>query len=219
MFSAKKIKFFSEGIISAMFAVLGLILATPQTKANTILGFSRVLNASGSSEVSSQLSVEAVYIGGGQVRFDIKGTGVTTSRIRSFDFNDDDILPFSDRPTSEVTNNGTSFKDNGGLISPQNLLAGDNTGFSATSGLRTEGITSSLWAGRSFQDTVDAMNNENLRVGLNIQSIGAVDGSAAFVSGMGSGAQAPEPNSLALLSLGLAALALRVHQHKRKNKK
>jgi hypothetical protein len=64
----------------------------------------------------------------------------------------------------------------------------------------------SLQTGMTYQDVVNALNSEDLRIGIHVQGF-ANGGSESFINDPGAPAPVPEPSTLALVGAGMIGIA------------
>ncbi|WP_026602901.1 VPLPA-CTERM sorting domain-containing protein [Methylomonas sp. 11b] len=221
-------------VLSKSFVAAGvLLLSSTQVFASPIsLDFTRVTNNS-SQNVASQLSVE-VYnsadaltflnqsIGATDVLFTFKNAVGIASNIAEIYFDDSNFLLSQYAPFLQL--GGTT--DFGTTLNPSNLPGGNTIGFVATSGFGADvnpgnpnkginasndllGIRIALQTGVSFLDLAHGLQDEALRIGLHVRSIGTDGDSDSFVSdgdtagGGGLGSPVPLPAAAWMFLTGL----------------
>ncbi len=182
--------------------------------------FSKITD-NGPVNVASQFTMDVTDYGSGKVLFSFQNSGPIASSITGVYFDDGTLLGLSgliDKNDGVGGNPGVDFSPGG---SPPNLPAGMSItpSFQTTpsflanseSPVAPNGINPGEWlgviftlqSGKTFNDTVSALNNQDLRVGLHVQAIG--NGySDSFVSTVGS---VPDGASTLVL-LGLATLGV-----------
>ena len=213
-------------IIGSLILGSCLVLMTSQASAVTV-GFTKITN-NGNTNVASQLSVDVTAGASGTVNFKFfNNVNVgTASSITDIYFDDGTLLAIA------------SITDSGGGVafaapaSPGNLPGGNNAspafvttaGFSADSDapVSANGVNAAtewvkinftLQGGQTFADTIAALTNGNLRIGLHVQAIGATNGSDSFVN-----KPVPEPTTLLLSAIGLAGVVGYTLRRQRKAK-
>jgi hypothetical protein len=163
----------------------------------------------------------------GQLLVDVTGTATTASfyftnnvgiasSITDVYFDDGTLLGISAITSSA----GVAFDT---PATPGDLPGGNDVGFSTTAGFSADSdapivengvntatewlqITFNLINGKSIDDTLAALNDGSLRIGMHVQGIGAAGGSDGYVNN-GSSTPVPEPGTMMLLGSGLVGLA------------
>jgi len=192
------------------------LLMTGQVQATLInygsYGFENIThNDTGNATIGeNQLLVDilAESILANQVVFKFDNIGSEDSSITDVYFDDGTLLGTA---SIDNSNPGVSFSQN---ASPGNLPGGNDinppfvaiAGFTADSDSpiqlmgvnpgETVSIIFDLQSGGTVQDVIDEINNDELRIGLHVQSF-ATGGSESFVH-----AHIPEPATLTMLGLG-----------------
>jgi len=194
--------------------LLGFILAT-SAQAMTY-GFTCITNtvAADCATGETQLAVEALDIGGGQVRFNFTNTGSNNSSIADVYFDDGSLLSIA------TIINDPGFVEFSQFATPQNLPGANlisppfvtTTGFSADSNPPVQpmgvnpgealGIIFDLDTGKTYANVLNDLGTGALRVGIHVQGY-SDGGSESFVNIV------PEPGSVFLIGLGLLGLATR----------
>jgi len=223
-------------LLSKSFVAAGvLLISSTQVFASPIsLGFTRVTSNS-SQNVASQLSVEVFNqadafsilnqsIGANDVIFTFKNAVGTASNIAEIYFDDSNFLLSQYAPFLQL--GGTT--DFGNTLNPSDLPAGNTLAnpFVATSGFGADvnpgnpnkginasndllGIRIALQTGVSFLDLGRGLQDDLLRIGLHVRSIGADGKSDSFVSsgdtagGGGLGSPVPLPAAAWMFLSGL----------------
>jgi hypothetical protein len=198
--------------IMVVVAVLAC-LALPLTAQAVSFGFYKITN-NGNVDVSNQLSVEVTNPGLGQASFTFYNAVGITSSITDIYFDDGTLLGIASINVSGIE---VGFED---PAIPENLPGGNSIsppfettrGFSADSDspIMEQGvnaasewvtITFNLINDKTYGDTIAALDNGDLRIGLHVQAIGTTGGSDSYVN------KVPEPTTLLLLGLGLIGIA------------
>ncbi|QSB01518.1 VPLPA-CTERM sorting domain-containing protein [Methylomonas sp. EFPC1] len=221
-------------VLSKSFLAAGaLLLSSAQVFASPIsLDFTRVTNNS-SQNVASQFSVNVFNqadafsilnqsIGATDVLFTFKNAVGIASNIAEIYFDDSNFLLSQYAPFLNL--GGTT--DFGTTLNPSNLPSGNTIGFVATSGFGADvnpgnpnnginasndllGIRIALQTGVSFLDLGRGLQDDLLRIGLHVRSIGADGESDSFVSngetagGGGLGSPVPLPAAAWMFLTGL----------------
>lgn len=203
-------KFISKSVPCVLAVAVMAFAATAQ--ADMVYSFTQLTN-NGAPDVSGQLKVTVSDAGPGKVDFKFTNEGPVQSSITGIYFDDGSLLGISDVTSSA----GVSFSQGG---APPNLPGGNlaspafqtTAGFLATSdapvnpnGIHNTGnqfatIHFDLLPGMSFNDTIAALADGSLRIGLHIQ--GFADGRSESYINNGNGV-IPAPGALLLVGIGL----------------
>ena len=197
--------------------VAALALFVQQARAD-LIGFEKLTN-NGNIDVSSQLSVDVTDAGGGQVNFKFLNNVGIDSSITDIYFDDGTLLGVASIFDS---GGGVAFSED---ATPPNLPGGNGADpdFDATFSADSDppaapnGVDSaSEWVtirfnlinGKTFADTLAALDDGDLRIGLHVQSIndaGGQGGSDSYINGDPGGPNVPTPGAalLGLIGLGL----------------
>jgi hypothetical protein len=205
---------------------VGLLMMARPAAALTI-GFVKLTN-SGNTDVASQLFVEITDATlappndePAKVAFKFTNNVGTASSITDIYFADGTLLGIS---TIADSGAGVAFAapaspgnlPGGNLASPpfvttQNFSLDSNSG---PPGVSANGVNAaSEWVtvtfdlinGKTFADTVAALNDGSLRIGLHVQSIGVTSGSDSYINTVPDGGLTISLLGMALAGLGLAA--------------
>jgi hypothetical protein len=197
---------------------------------------------------SSQFSVNVTDAGSNQVLFTFTNAGPGASSLTDVYFDDGTLLGIA----SVLDGAGTNFEQG---AAPPDLSGGNGVnpnfattaGFSADSEPPTEsnganpgesfGIKFNLLAGKTFADTITALNSGiactaldpaaggncdgTLRIGIRVQAFANGGGESFIVNSGGregpiGGQEVPEPASILLLSSGLAIVGAKVRSRNKK---
>ncbi len=207
--------------------ILGLVVVLSASLSSSpcfadMFGFYRI-TSNGNTDVASQLTVNVTDPGTtGQVLFTFKNTGPVQSSITDVYFDDGTLLGIA----SITQSAGVAF---GKPAVPAELPSANSAappfvttaGFSADSdspimanGVNSDptgewlGITFDLINGKTFADTLAALDSGDLRIGLHIQSIGDTGGSDSYVND----GKVPLPGAVLLGMLGLGAAGLKLRR-------
>ncbi len=216
-------------LVLGLAALLSVALGSPAWAVT--FGFENITNnnATDAAIGEAQLFVDVTQgPGANQVLFTFSNTGPAASSITDVYFDDGTLLGIA-----EVINGpGVNFSQG---ASPPNLPGANNAsppfqttaGFLADSDPPTQpngvnpgeslGILFTLQGGQTLADTLNAIADGSLRIGIHVQGF-ASGGSESFVNtpnGNGNGGVIPEPSSLAIAGLGLLGLALKARRKKR----
>lgn len=170
-------------------------------------------------DLSGQLFLDVTENGYTQVDFKFTNIVGIASSVTDVYFDDGSLLGIA-----SITDSGedVAFSQN---ASPGNLPGGQDLDppFEATEGFTADSdppvshngvdsstewvtITFDLIEGKTFQDTIDAIADESLRVGIHVQAIGDNEGSDSY---LGNNTPVPEPTTAFLMVLGLGIVARR----------
>ncbi len=192
---------------------LCIVFSVPSANAS-LCDFFNITN-NGNEDLTGQLCVDVTAQGSSQVLFTFYNDVGIPSSITDIYF-DDNLGMLSDI-ANIVNSAGVSFSEG---ADPINLPGGHDydfkADFSADSNppIVKKGVNSSsesvsllfdLAAGHSYDDVMNAIMDDSLKIGLHIQSIGVIGGSDSYINLM------PLPGAilLGLLGLGTARMKLR----------
>lgn len=200
-----------RNIIKASF-LLSVVVAFSPAQAATF-GFGCITNtlSANCATGESQLFVDVIDAGAGQVLFTFSNIGSNASSIADVYFDDGTLLGIA---SIDNTSSGVSFSQG---ASPGNLPGGNMVGFAATAGFTADsnppvqpngvnpgeylGITFDLLSGVSYADTINALQSgTDLRIGIHVQGFGN-GGSESFVNTV-----IPVPAAVWLFGSGLLGL-------------
>ena len=177
---------------------------------------------------ATQLSVDVLNIGPGQVQFNFYNSGFANSSIADVYFDDGSLLGIASLIDADDGTGGDSGVDFSLGASPGNLPSANNASppFQTTSGFSADadppvqplGVNPGEWLGiifdlqgtQSYADVIAELTNGDLRIGLHVQGFGD-GGSESFVNN-----PVPVPAAVWLFGSGLTGL-VGVARRKRRN--
>jgi hypothetical protein len=176
--------------------------------------FFKITN-NGNPDVGAQLSVDVTDAGGGQVSFKFSNNVGTASSITDIYFDDGTLLGIATTSQSAgVVFNNPATPGNLPGANDANPDFETTSGFSADSdpsvapnGVNSHGewvdITFDLINGKTFSDTLAALSDGSLRIGLHVQAIGGDNGgSDSYVNNVPDGGTTAALLGLAMLGMG-----------------
>ncbi len=202
-------------------SLLGLValagLSAPTARAGTIFPLGTQITSNGNEYLGNQLSVELNDLGSGMVEFLARNaSGGISSAIQTFTL--DGIAGLYSSSTA-VLGAGTNMVlqssynlPGGNSISPQWVsdIALDRTG-GAANGINPgefAGIKFTLTGGATYTSLINAINAGTLRLGVHVQSIGALGGSDSYINGPSNPPAVPEPSAIISCVLGAGLMGL-----------
>jgi hypothetical protein len=210
-------------VILAVAAVMLLPLAASAM----IYDFEKITN-NGNPDVSKQLWVN-VTEAGDNVKFQFYNTVGTTSSITDIYFDDGTLLgiaSITDSGVGVVFDTPATPGDLPGrnLASPQfettaNFSVDSNNPIMAN-GVNTASewvaITFSLINGKTYADTLFALDSGDLRIGLHVQAIGLQGGSDSYINNPEGGVVPPVPLPAAFWLIGAGLVRLGFYSRRRR---
>jgi hypothetical protein len=199
-------------------AIAALAMAGSARADGITLGFVRLTN-NGNANVASQLTVQVAAVGTNQVSFTFFNAVGIASSITDIYFDDGTLLGLSGVTSSAGVNFNTpavpgNLPGGNTAAPPFETTAGwsaDSDSPVAPNGVNAAGewvtITFNLINGKNINDTIAALGNGDLRIGLHVQAIGATNGSDSYINTPGT--SVPDGGmTISLLGLALAGLGL-----------
>ena len=198
-------------IITASAAALLCLCVSAQATLTVTYGFERI-TANNSANAQVQLFVDVSEQGDSHILFHFRNTGPMPSSITDIYFDSGETGIFLTPIAAITSSDGVNFELG---AAPPNLPGGNSVGFNTTPGLSADsqsppgpnGVNpSDEWVAlvlnlaeeMTFSDTITALNNGTLRIGLHVQGIIPDGSSDSFVNGT----QVPAPATVLLMGLG-----------------
>ena len=203
-------------------AIAVLTALTPQAAdAGFQFSFTNIThtNATNAAAGETQLKVEALDAGAGQVLFRFTNSGYAPAAMSITDVYFDDTTPAYFQTTIAAIQNGTGVGftapatplnlPGGGAVTFDSNISADSLSPIVANGVNpgeTLGILLTLKGGKTFSNVVSGLQSAYLRIGIHVQGF-ANGGSESFINTT-TPRIVPEPSSLMLASTALVGLFL-----------
>ena len=213
----------------SLLAAFALLLIPASAKALT-LGFDGVSNndVGDTAIAESQLSVEVIDPGNGEIQFTFENAGPEASSITDVYF--DDAVPALFSGVGGIIDSDDGVGGDAGVdfsegASPGNLPSGNTVGFSSDISADSDapaqhngvnpgeslGILLTLNQGFTYDDVAQAIENGELVIGIHVQGFES-GGSESLTNELPN----PEPTTMTLIGIGLVGLFVANRKRKKK---
>jgi len=207
----------TRSVVLALVAVLSVSFSGSPCLAD-MYGFDQI-TANGNTDVSSQLTVTVTDAGSDQVLFTFNNNGPIASSIADVYFDDGtllDLASITNGPGVTFNTPATPADLPGGNLATPPFVTTDQFSADSDTPIMIKGVNPGEWLGitfdlqngKTFADTIAALADGSLRIGLHLQAIDAVEG----LGGSESFVAVPVPGALLLGLLGLAAAGLKLRR-------